>query len=127
MTFTEVTTNVFAYHQTGKRLDFQMLASGTIGGTLSGSLYITLPIQQAEAYRDFNFPLFPAQIDGVAAYGFIPEGYRDRIEVMQYDGGNLTSGSATVSVSGWYFTEEEGGFSRSQIEEDVRYLKGKIG
>jgi hypothetical protein len=104
LTYTSVSTIFAKYKLVGHaKSEFEIQASGTLGGSASTDLYTTMPFESAQSA---NSPTCGAgNTATVAAKVFVTAGTPDKLSFQKYDGSNYaTSGSCVIKGIGMYET-----------------------
>lgn len=99
MTYTNVTTEYAKYVQVGKTVIFQLAAVGTLGGTASTEITITLPVPPLNPASN-GLP-FAARVSNPSVAGFTF--FTNKVNIRRYDGSAYSTGASKgIYVSGAY-------------------------
>lgn len=103
LTFTSVTTQFAKYKIGNAELKWETRCVGTLGGTASTDIYITVPFESLQMTNTFAPVVGAGNTNAVAAKIFVNAGTPDKITFQRYDAGNYpTSGSNIILGFGFY-------------------------
>lgn len=97
MTYTAVTTNAAIYQRHGNTIRLKVVATGTIGGTVSNGVRFSLPVTQGVFE---STPYAGYVTDAATASALAYQFSTSVVEVMRYDAVNWTAGTNRV-IAAW--------------------------